>query len=109
MSATTSQPLTLETGVNEFLQLHGGCADFQKACEVARQCFPEAHGLKVWLLEDPDEENHTWVMLDVLLPSSNPPDLYRGQMARFHEELAQHVPRPYHPFSFSLSMTQAQE
>ena len=102
MNIVTSCEPSLEPGVRDFLRKHQGEAACQKACELARACFPELTSLRARLLEDPDEDNHTWVVLDVLMPASHRPESLRAQEMRYYEELARQLPLPYHPFSFSL-------
>jgi hypothetical protein len=102
MNVTISPELTLRPGVAEFLKHHAAEADFETVCELARTCFPELRGIEVWLLEDPDEENHTWVALHVVMPASHPAEVLRTQKNRYYEEVTRRITRPYHPLSFSL-------
>ena len=102
MSAVTSREVKLEAGVAEFLKRHGAEAAFQTACALVRECFPDSSTINVSLLEDPDEENHTWVVLEVSIPTASSTELTRAQEDRFFEEMRRRVPLPYHPLSFSL-------
>lgn len=101
MSVTTSRELLVEPEVAEFLRQHHADGAFQTALGIVRGLFPDL-GLKVWLLEDPDEENHTWIILEVATLTADPEQTLRHQINRFHEELRQRLALPYHPFSFSL-------
>ena len=65
-------------------------------------CFPEARASAVSLLEDPDEKNHTWVVLRVILPDDHPAELLRKQLQRHYETPLSDL--PYHPYSFSLAL-----
>ncbi len=103
MATTLSERITVEPDVLPFLRRHGGEAALQTACAIVGSCFPDFRALEVWLLEDPDEENHTWVKLQVWVPAASPPELLRTKSARFHEELDRQLKLPYHPFSFSLT------
>lgn len=99
--ATSCEP-SLKSDVREFLKQHQGEAALQTACELVRACFPELKAIQVDLLEDPDEENHTWVVLNVLMPTSHPPDLLKAQKTQYYQQLARQLSLPYHPFSFGL-------
>src|SRR5262249_38658115 len=90
MQATTPE-LVLEPGVPEFLSRHHAEGPFQTACEQVRACFPELRAFRVCLLDDPDEEGHTWVVLNPWLPAGHPPELLLDQRQRFHEELVQRL------------------
>jgi hypothetical protein len=109
MKAATSCEPTLQPEARDFLRQHQGESAFQKACELVRACFPEMTALDVHLLEDPDEENHTWVVLDVLMPASHPRKLLQAQEAHYYEQLARQMRLPYHPFSFSLIVHSIQD
>src|SRR5438477_10836648 len=96
--------LKLETGVREFLRQHQSEAAFEWACDLIRTSFPELKAIRVRLLEDPDEDDHTWVVFHVLMPAAHPPELLWAQQNRYYEELARQNTTPYHPFSFSLML-----
>jgi hypothetical protein len=104
MATAAPEEPKVDPSVVDFIKRHGAEADFQKVCELVRTCFPERRAIKVWLLEDPDEDGHTWVVLNVLLPGSHPPELLRVQQNRYHEGFVQQVSRPYHPLSFGLTV-----
>jgi hypothetical protein len=99
--AASCEPV-LEPNASEFIKRHNGEAAFQRVCELLRGCFPELASIHVRLLEDPDEDDHTWVVLNVLIPASYPTELLQAQEKRYYEELTQQAQIPYHPFSFSL-------
>jgi hypothetical protein len=101
--ATSCEPI-LESNVREFLKQHQGEVALQTACELVRACFPELKAIQVDLLEDPDEDNHTWVILNVLMPATHPPDLLKAQETNYYQQIAQQSSLPYHPFSFSLKV-----
>jgi hypothetical protein len=63
MTISASQDPFLEPEVVALLQHHSAEVEFQTACELTREFFPERRGIKVSLLDDPDEEGHTWVVL----------------------------------------------
>jgi hypothetical protein len=104
MSTATSISPIVEAEAIEFLSRHDGQSALENACHLVRKCFPELGSIHVRLLEDPDEENHTWVLIQVLMPPSHSPELLQEQQARYYEELARRNPLPYHPFSFSLML-----
>src|SRR6267378_936921 len=109
MKVATSCEPTFQPEARDFLRQHHGETAFQKACELVRICFPEMTALHIGLVEDPDEDNHAWVVLEVLMPPSHSPDLLQAQEARYYEELARQLPQPYHPFSFSLILDSIRE
>jgi hypothetical protein len=98
MGTTTSPELTFEPGVIEYLRQHNLEAKFQVVSEAARARFPEARAIQVRLLEDPDEEDHTWTVLQVLLPASHPSELLRSQQRQYGETLLERLPLADHPF-----------
>ena len=98
MSITTCLEPLLETGVEEFLKRHDLEAEFQKVCELVRDCFPEMRALHIGLLDDPDEDNRRWVVLHVLVPPAHPTDLLQTQRLRYHERLVDQLPLAYHPY-----------
>lgn len=102
MSTVNAWEVTLDPDVTEFLRRHDAEVAFRNACDRVRDCFPEANGLKVWLLEDPDEDNHTWVVLHVQMPASHRTERLQAQKYRCYDELARQVPLPYHPLSFTV-------
>ncbi len=108
MTAAIFPEPVLESGVREFLQRHSAEADFFQVLEFVRGCFPESRTVRAGLIEDPDEENHTWVMLEVTIPASCSPDTIRAQRNNFHQRLAQEIVRSYHPLSFSLAVRRAE-
>jgi hypothetical protein len=101
MNAVNSWGLTLDAGVAEFLSRHGAEAAFRNACDLVRTCFPQSRGIRVWLLEDTNEDNHTWVVLHIQMPASQPAERLQAQKDRYYNELARQVTLPYHPLSFS--------
>ena len=109
MIPTFNVECKLASGVEEFLKDHDAEADFRSHCELVRSCFPDLRAIQVRLLEDPDEENHTWVGLHVFLPPSYPPELLRAQQRQYYEKLWDLPARPYHPLSFVLSIQFARE
>jgi hypothetical protein len=107
MSGVASEGLVLDAGVTDFLERHGAGEAFQTVREVVRTCFPELRSVKVWLLDDPDEDGRTWAVLQVSMPASHPPGLLQAQRRRYHEELARQLPLEYNPlFALSVDFTQ---
>jgi hypothetical protein len=94
----------LGPGVREFLRQHQSEAALEWAYELARRSFPELEAINVRLLEDSDEDNHTWVVFHIVMPAAHPPELLQAQQNRYYEELARQNTTPYHPFSFSLML-----
>jgi hypothetical protein len=109
MNLATSPALIVEPSAREFMKQHGAETAFDRHCELVYRCFPEARSVHVRLLEDPDEENHTWVVLQAFLPASHPHDVLQAQNKRYHDELVQTERLPYHPLSFSLALDFTQE
>lgn len=108
MSVSTCLEPVLETGVAEFLKRHGLESEFQKVCELVRDCFPEMRALHIGLLDDPDEENRRWVVLQVLVPPAHPAELLQSQRLRYHERLVDELPLAFHP-CFGLVLDFASE
>jgi hypothetical protein len=109
MSSATSGSQIIEAEVLDFLGRHDGLSALESACDLVRKCFPELASIHVRLLEDPDEENHTWVLIQVFVPPSSPVEVLREQQARYYDELKRRNPLPYHPFSFSLMLDTMQD
>lgn len=109
MSVINASDVLLEDGVLDFFNKFGNEAALTSACEIVRECVPELQTLRVWLLEDPDEDNHTWVVLQVMMPGSHSVELVNERQNRFCELLTERLPLPYHPFSFSLELLPATE
>lgn len=97
----------MREGVAEFLRDHAAEGALQQACARIETCFPEARSIVVSLLEDPDEGNHTWIVLTAILPVGHPADVLRQQRKRYYEAEGPNL--PYHPFSFSLATERARE
>jgi hypothetical protein len=107
MSVVDSEGVVVGAGVRDFLERHGAGEAFQTVHEVARTCFPELRSVKVWLLDDPDEDGRTWAVLQVSMPAPHPPGLLQAQRRRYHEELARQLPPEYNPlFALSVDFTQ---
>ncbi len=104
MTAATFQEPVVEPGVQELLRRHAAEPEFLAVVDLTRKCFPEARSINVRLVEDPDEDNHTWVAFHVVVPVAHPADALGVQRKRFHEELTHAVKIPYHPLSFALSV-----
>jgi hypothetical protein len=92
MNAATSHEAILEPGVAEFLKRHAAEEEFQATCELVRGCFPQFRDIRVFLLEDPGEDDRQRVVLQITLPPSHPLDLLGAQRRRFSEELVERVP-----------------
>jgi hypothetical protein len=56
MASTTSQELTVDASIRDFLIRHRAEREFRKVCELVRASFPALIGLDVTLQEDPDED-----------------------------------------------------
>ena|SRR2546425_1065794 len=104
MAPTAKMECTLAAGVEEFLTHHHAEADFQHHLELVRSCFPDSQGIRVRMLDDPDDEDHTWVAFHLLLPRNYPPELLQDKRLRYYERLRALPPRPYHPLSFALTV-----
>jgi hypothetical protein len=102
MTRDISYQVELQPGVAEFLRRHGVEGQLHAACDLVHDCFPESRAVSVRLQEDPDEDNHTWVVLHVLLPAGHPEELLTTQRHRYYEELVRRPKLPYHPLSFAL-------
>jgi hypothetical protein len=100
MNTTTSREVILEPGVAEFLKRHAAEEEFQATYELARSCYPELRDMRVYLLEDPDEDDRWRVILHVRLPPSHPLDLLLDQQRRFYEQLVQRCPPERYPDPF---------
>jgi hypothetical protein len=96
--------LSVEPTVIDFIQAHNAQGALETACAVIRDSFPELRSIRVRLVEDPDEEDHTWILLKVLLPGADAVESAHPRGDRFYEELNRQLPLPYHPFSFSLEI-----
>ena len=94
---------TIEPEVFEVLRKNKAEAAFQTACDVARSSFPKMLSLHVDLLEDPDINNHIWVILNVLLPQTHPMDFSHSEQRRYHEKMVDQIPREF-SLLFSLSV-----
>ena len=106
-TATLIEPV-LEAGVVEFLRQHEAEKKFQSVLALARACFPDPQAIEVRLRADPDEDNHAWVALHVVVPAATSRELLKSQRNRFHAELVR-LALPYHPVSFTLSLHAAGE
>jgi hypothetical protein len=102
-TGTLIEPM-IDPSARDFLKQHHAEPDLQTVCDLVRACFPELQALEVRLVEDPDEENHTWVAFHVLMPATHPRDLLRSQERSYHEQHGRVISRPYHPFSFGLAI-----
>jgi hypothetical protein len=105
MASATMNELVFEEDVQEFLSRHGGVSALQSEGQFVRSLFPQAVRISIRLVEDPDEENHTWVVLSVLLPQSVFPETVEQQRRHYFEQQTQREQLPYHPFSFGLAIT----
>ena len=97
MSLTTSREPVLEAGESEFLKRHDAEAAFQTVCELVRTYFPELRAINVWLLEDPDEDDHTWAVVHVFMPAAYSQEVLQEQLRRYHKELVKRLPFKYLP------------
>jgi hypothetical protein len=64
--------------------------------------------LHVDLLEDPDVNDHIWVMLNVCVPQSYPWEMLHQDEIRFHGAMLAQVPRELNPL-FGLSVPRQPE
>ena len=103
MAATTDMEPTLEPGVDEFIRRYNADARLRTVCDIVRTCFPEARSLRVRLVDDPDEEGRTWVVVQPSLPASHPLDLLQKQHTCYHKLRADRLPNQEDP-PFGLSM-----
>ena len=76
---------------------------------LSAACFPHAERITVRLVEDPDEDNHTWVVLTVILPKSLDPEIIQKQRLHYYDQQSQREQLPYHPFSFGLEIQFGEE
>lgn len=104
MNSIASPELFMEPGVADFLKRHDAGAAFQTALELVRKYFPDVMAVRVSTIEDPDEDNHTWVALDIRVPIQDPEETFRKEIDGFNMELGQRLGFLYHPLSFSLSV-----
>ena len=87
MSVMTDVQPVLEAGVHELLQQHRLEDDFQRVCELTRDCFPELTGIRVHIVEDPDVDGHCWIVLDIVIPGERSYESMRPQWLRYHEQV----------------------
>jgi hypothetical protein len=104
LSITAFIEPTLGPGVDEYLREHHVEEAFRRVIEVLRDCFPEATRLEGWLLDDPDEEGRTWVVLQVTMPADTPPETLQARRLRYHQEMLSRLPLAHQPyFGFVLA------
>jgi hypothetical protein len=108
MSALDLSEVTLDAEVPGFLERHNAAAPLQTVCAIVRRCFPKAGPIHVQLTEDPDEDNHTWIVLETTLQGAESAEEFKQQKDRWYDEQAR-LPWAYHPFSFSLDIKPYQE
>jgi hypothetical protein len=99
--------ITADDQVEEFLREHGAESAWQTLSEVIQTCFPEVQQVRMWLLNDPDEDDRTWVMVQVLLPADHPAATLQDQRRQYAEMLVRRLPVEYHSL-FGLSVGFAQ-
>ena len=109
MAMAPPHQLKFEPGAIEFVRQHGAEAHLASACDLVRECFPELREISVRLQEDPDEDNHTWVVMQVEMPAGHPQHLLSEEQKRYHEEFVRRPSLPYHPLSFALDVAVSQE
>ncbi len=102
MSVTTTPNLTVGPGVSDFLRRNNAEASFQTACELIRECFPDARTIKAELQEDCYEPDERTVGLAVALPDSLPLEVWIDQNRHYHERLSERIP-PTHASLFIKS------
>lgn len=101
-TATGIEPV-IEPGVAEELRRHNAEAAFHTACDVVRASFPAMRAFRVGLLDDPDEDDRRWVLLQVVLPPSYPWETMHEEELRFHAAMVTQVPLELNPlFGFSV-------
>jgi hypothetical protein len=61
-------------------------------------------GAATRLVADPDEDDRTWAVLEIVLPASHPAELLHAQRVRYSEEVVKRVPFRRTP-AFSLAVT----
>jgi len=92
MATATAMEPVIEPGVREELRRNDAEAAFRTACDIVRASFPAMRAFRVGLLDDPDEDNRRWVMLEVCLPPSYPWETLHEEEMRFHEAMVKRVP-----------------
>jgi hypothetical protein len=108
MATTTSQELTADASITDFLIRHGAEREFRKVCELVRASFPALIGLEVMLQEDPDEDGRVQVVVCAKLPEVYPDDQLQASMGQYHERLITELPLSYCPL-FALVIAFASE
>jgi hypothetical protein len=98
MSTSVTIEPRLEERVVAFAKQHSAELAIRQACVILRHVVPHTESIYVWLLEDPDEENHSWLVLEAKVPETTP-DALRQQV---RQEIEKKLRLPYHPFSFSI-------
>ena len=97
MASTTSQELTVDASISDFLIRHSAEREFRKVCELVRASFPALIGLEVTLQEDPDEDGRAQALVCAKLPEVYPDDQLQASMRRYHERLIAELPLSYCP------------
>jgi hypothetical protein len=97
MASTTSQDLTVDASISDFLIRHCAEREFRKVCELVRALFPASIGLDVMLQEDPDEDGRAQAAVCTKLPDVSPDDQLQTSMRRYHERLIAELPLSYCP------------
>ncbi len=92
MATATAMEPVIEPGVPEELRRNGAEAAFRTACDIVRASFPAMRAFHVSLLDDPDEDDRRWVMLEVYLPPDYPWEKAHEEELRFHEAMVTRVP-----------------
>ena len=83
---------TVGPGVSDVLRRHNAERAFQSACAAARSSFPAMRALNTGLLDDPDEDDRNWVILEVSVPASYSRDELEKERLLFHEAMTAQVP-----------------
>lgn len=92
MNAIATVPLVVEDAASEFLRKNNLEADFQRVCELARECYPEIRHQRVELRDDVDEPDLQYVLISSELPKDHPIDLCSRQTDEYHRRLNAELP-----------------
>lgn len=92
MTAATAAEPVIEAGVRDVLRKNNAEAAFLTACDIVRASFPAMRAFRVGLLDDPDEDDRCWVMLDISVPSDYSVDALEQERLHFHEAMIARVP-----------------
>ncbi|MGO9467060.1 MAG: hypothetical protein ACLQVF_23205 [Isosphaeraceae bacterium] len=97
MASTTTQEVTVDVSISDFLIRHGAEREFRKVCELVRASFPALMGLELMSQEDPDEDGRTQAVVCAKLPEVYPDDQLHAAMRLYYERLIAELPLSYCP------------